>query len=154
MEKFSTTYRVAALCTALLVLAGAALPAGSHAGHILAGQCDKASKKVAVHHSDCTMMQGVTHHNSDNIHKGYHHTKAEHSGDCDPGISCRCSLDDANARKQAVQASVKMAGSLALTGVNIPGQIRKPAVAAVHGFELDALEASPPLYLKHSSFLN
>ena len=106
-----------------------------------------------VHSDDCAMMQGLMHHN-DRFHGQQHHNRALHTDGCDPGISCRCHYDEVPARTQAVHTLTKMAGGSAVIGVTTGENGPVPFVAAAHSIELDASGASPPLFLKHGSFLN
>lgn len=131
MKNLSSTYRLLATLVAFFVFAGASLPSGLHQkAHMM---------------EDCDTMEA---HSMHSMNKDM----ADH---CDIGFACACSIEEAPVKTQAkvkVAPVVAEAAFIALFEISAPlhSDWKKPTVF----ISSKLADASPPLFLKNSTFLN
>lgn len=144
MNKSSRTYRLVALLTALLILVGI----GSPAGLLAAAHCTMASEAAPVmqHHGG---VQGSAHHASD-LQTG------TNSSDCDTGISCDCCTIQTVVKTRSAQSFNRTEADFSAIVIDILDEDHQTTFIATQYVDLEsqAGNASPPIFLKNSTFLN
>lgn len=127
MNRLPITYRLIGVALALLVFTGTTIPSGLH--HKEEGMMEMCESMKPVHDMD-------------------HHQ-------CDFGIACGCSIDQAPVETQAQVSLVPVVIEAGLAGFLIfDSQQESPGPELLVRQQRSLSDSSPPLFLMNSSFLN
>ncbi|MDR8391213.1 hypothetical protein NC796_08695 [Aliifodinibius sp. S!AR15-10] len=137
MNKTSKTYRLIAILTGLLLVAGISTPTAIAK---YCGMSDHAAASVEHHE----------HHSEQ--HK--HHSDNAGDTDCDLGFNCSCCVDQSVVNR-ATNTLTRVKADIITTVIDILDQT-DPATTSTQFTYLhtEAGDSSPPIFLKNSSFLN
>ena len=125
MKHSSITYRIFSAALIFLVFAGTTLPSGLHAKDMMMGMCE-------------TMDM---------------HPMSQE--ECDFGVACACSIEEAPVKTESKVSVAPVIIKAAFTGLlTFEEQPDHKSYFKLEPISSHLAEASPPIYLKNSTFLN
>lgn len=150
MNNLSLTYRLIAVLTGFMILVGICFPTGLQAKNFMSEHCELPLQAAdAKPHEDCAMA----HHADASHHSQSNPDHADNANDCELEFTCACSIAKTPVKPQAVQLFSKIFAGFYPLVVDYNGNIEQSTYTN-NSLEADVEDASPPLFLKHSAFLN
>ncbi|MFH5885183.1 hypothetical protein ACG2F4_12795 [Halalkalibaculum sp. DA3122] len=144
MRRHPRTYRAIAILAGFLLLAAVSLPTGVSAAH-----CDLSQPVSSTTHNHDPEPKS---HASDHGHQA---GDTDSDTDCDVGLNCSCCTDQHTVNTRSPNPFSRIKADLSTVATGILDQATPVTATVQHAnLEHQAGDASPPIFLKNSTFLN
>ena len=146
MLKLSYSYRLIAVLTGFLVMIGISSPASVYAWGEHCGMEMEATAAATSHQGG-----DMTHHTDQHAAQGH-----QSDTDCDTGIICDCCATQSVIKVRSANSFNRIKAELPAIVIKLiePDSQPRVVVTDVPFLEHDTGNASPPIFLKNSTFLN